>query len=94
MLRLANEFDAVAGRTQSALERIRNVEGLTQLGKQLVEAGELKLVYHRLAAKRLRGEPAEDVPFDRTLRHYALEYAPEAAERAARILYSYCARSK
>ena len=94
MLGLANEFDGVCGRTEAALGRIRQVDGLTRLGRLLVEAGELKLAYHRIMARKLRGEAVGDIPFERTRRHYAIEYAPEAAERAAKILYSYYAEGR
>ncbi len=52
----------------------------------MLEAGELRLLHHEHAVKVLRGEAAKAVPFDRMRRHYAIEYSPESAVRAVRII--------
>jgi len=84
---LAKEFDGVIGSTAAALSRIRAVPGLTALGELLVEAGELRLAFHRIAAAGLRGKSVGEIPLERTRRHYELEYVPESAARATQIIY-------
>ena len=86
MSSLAAELDAVRARTASALEKIHAFSDLTPLGRTMLEAGELRLLHHEHVIKALRGEATKSVPYDRMLRHYAIEYSPESAARAVRII--------
>lgn len=88
MPKLAAELEDVSVKVERALDKLRESNGLTPLGRTMLEAGELKLIHQRLAARALRGEVVDTIPFDRTIRHYAIEYSPESAVRAARIAYA------
>ena len=93
---LSAELQAVADCTTAALSQIKDVPDgkLTSLGHLLIEAAELRLAFHRVEVKGLRGEAVGELPFEQTVRHYLRECPRESAERAARIAYAYFAETE
>lgn len=90
-VKLGNEIDGVVSDTEVALKTIKDLThpGMTALGRLLVEAGELRLGFHKVQLAKLRGKNVGILPFRESVTHYLREYSPESAERAARIIYAY-----
>ena len=93
-VKLRGEIESLIAETESALKAVKLSLNERQgaLGALLVEAAELRLGFHRVQLRKLRGQDIGSLPFDETVAHYLREYSPESAKLAARIIYAYCGK--
>jgi len=83
--RFEKMVDKIIESTEAGLAAIRAEPcKLTPMAKLAIEAGELKLAYHRAQKNRMLGQPVGDVPLQRIREFYAREQPAGTALHSAR----------
>ena len=89
--KLADELAVFTEGLRAPQERLARLpdETLTPLGRLLVDAARLKVKFHEVGLRALRGEKGEDVPWRETTAFYTNEYTSVSADLATKIIYPY-----
>lgn len=84
----ADKVRKIIGDTEAGLGAVKGATcELTPMAKLAVEAGELKLAYHRAQLNRILGEAVGEVPLQRTRAFYEREQPADTAWQSTRRTY-------